>query len=105
MQPASRFSIVTADLIVPTFTRNVKVGQPHGSGKVDVTGDYFEGRNSIATSRLAGLGETRGQTGRFPLAANCASLPQRLTGLAHLYAFCKGGGRRGWGVDNKSYIS
>jgi len=28
MQPASRFSTLTANLIVPTFTRNVKVGQP-----------------------------------------------------------------------------
>jgi hypothetical protein len=27
MQPASRFSTGAADLIVPTFTRNVKVGQ------------------------------------------------------------------------------
>jgi hypothetical protein len=26
MQPASRFSTVTADIIIPTFTRNVKVG-------------------------------------------------------------------------------
>src|SRR5580692_1126699 len=32
MQPASRFSTVTADLIVPTFTRNVKVGQPPKAG-------------------------------------------------------------------------
>ena len=32
MQPASRFSTVTADLIVPTFTSNVKVGQPPRAG-------------------------------------------------------------------------
>jgi hypothetical protein len=32
MQPASRFSTGTADLIVPIFARNAKVGQPPERG-------------------------------------------------------------------------